>query len=335
MQLLVRLAVSALCAGCINVAAVLAQTPGGPPPADPSESAGSFSPVQAHHDARHGHDHSYPDRGSVVRDVPQGATVVHYAGVSYRFANGVWYEPRGPAFVVVAPPIGLVVPMLPSFATPLSGNDDTYLYANDTYYRSRPELGGYEVVNAPAESAVAPTAPTAASAASAATAVTATPATEPTITTAAPDMLTAADVGAEATVHPLAPAGSSPEMVAAVPDQPVPNLSSGTAPSAIPPSATSPTVTPPPIWVPAAFASTASATPVPSRIPGTSLYTYPRNGQNAEQQARDRYECYRFAVTQTGHDPIGSGGTGFAADQRSDFQRAEEACFEGLGYTVR
>lgn len=37
--------------------------------------------------------------------------------------------------------------------------------------------------------------------------------------------------------------------------------------------------------------------------PGARLFIYPTAGQSAEQQDRDRYECYRWAVQQTGFDP--------------------------------
>ncbi len=36
---------------------------------------------------------------------------------------------------------------------------------------------------------------------------------------------------------------------------------------------------------------------------GGPLYFYPQRQQSAEQQDRDRYECYRWAVRQTGVDP--------------------------------
>src|SRR5690348_11327376 len=79
-----------------------------------------FDPYNKHHDRHLGHDHVYPDRGSVFRDPPKGAIVINYAGLAYRFYNGVWFEPRGPAFIVVMPPIGVVVPSLPAFATPFA-----------------------------------------------------------------------------------------------------------------------------------------------------------------------------------------------------------------------
>jgi hypothetical protein len=37
--------------------------------------------------------------------------------------------------------------------------------------------------------------------------------------------------------------------------------------------------------------------------PRTDIYTYPSNGQSAEQQDRDRYDCYQWAIQQTGFDP--------------------------------
>jgi predicted lipid-binding transport protein (Tim44 family) len=36
---------------------------------------------------------------------------------------------------------------------------------------------------------------------------------------------------------------------------------------------------------------------------GDDMYIYPSKGQSPEQQSRDRYECHRWAVQQTGVDP--------------------------------
>jgi hypothetical protein len=59
---------------------------------------------------------------------------------------------------------------------------------------------------------------------------------------------------------------------------------------------------------------------------------------STEQQSRDRYECHRWAVSQTGFDPTQSQG-GVSESQvgtkRSDYMRAITACLEGRGYTVR
>lgn len=41
----------------------------------------------------------------------------------------------------------------------------------------------------------------------------------------------------------------------------------------------------------------------PVRSPVTEVYFYPKQGQSPEQQERDRYECYLWAMEQTGFDP--------------------------------
>lgn len=38
-------------------------------------------------------------------------------------------------------------------------------------------------------------------------------------------------------------------------------------------------------------------------IPSTQVYFYPKTGQTSDQQARDHYECYNWAIKQTGFDP--------------------------------
>jgi hypothetical protein len=45
----------------------------------------------------------------------------------------------------------------------------------------------------------------------------------------------------------------------------------------------------------------AAPTPLP-----TQVYFYPKTGQTTEQQSRDHYECYNWAVNRTGFDPAQS-----------------------------
>jgi hypothetical protein len=81
------------------------------------------------------------------------------------------------------------------------------------------------------------------------------------------------------------------------------------------------------------------------------LFAYPTNGQDTEQQARDRYECHRWATQQSGFDPTltssvpdegstpPSGAVVAAAVatpvKRQNYLRAQAACLQGRGYSVK
>lgn len=98
-------------------------------------------------------------------------------------------------------------------------------------------------------------------------------------------------------------------------------------------------------WVPAqggyevvdppAGADQPSAAPA---VPTDDLFLYPKNGQTAEQQSVDRYECHSWAKSQTGFDPTRVDG-GVAPTQvvekRAAYQRAMAACLEARGYSVK
>jgi hypothetical protein len=49
------------------------------------------------------------------------------------------------------------------------------------------------------------------------------------------------------------------------------------------------------------------------KVPPTQVYFYPKAGQTTEQQSRDHYDCYNWAVQQTGFDP---GQSAIPTDQR-------------------
>jgi hypothetical protein len=63
------------------------------------------------------------------------------------------------------------------------------------------------------------------------------------------------------------------------------------------------------------------------------LFAYPTKGQTSEQQATDRFECHKWAASQTGFDPTLAGGNAPAKGQ--DYLRAQAACLEGRGYSVQ
>jgi hypothetical protein len=68
------------------------------------------------------------------------------------------------------------------------------------------------------------------------------------------------------------------------------------------------------------------------------LFIYPKNGQSEEQQSKDRYECHSWAASQSGFDPtqpLGGVEESQAAVKRADYQRAQTACLEARGYSVK
>ncbi|MEW5771141.1 MAG: DUF6515 family protein [Pseudomonadota bacterium] len=182
-------------------------------------------------DRRHFHNRYYPPRGVVVDALPRDHVVVPYRDTRYYFHSGVWYRPSGVRFVVVAPPIGLSVSLLPPYYTTIWVGGVPYYYADGVYYLWRPVDRTYVVVDPPNESEVV------------------------------------------------------------------------------------------------------SLPPEPEQ-----LFIYPKQGQSEQQQAKDRYDCHRWAVDQTAFDPTQPGG-GVApaetAGKRADYQRATKACLEARGYSVR
>jgi hypothetical protein len=62
------------------------------------------------------------------------------------------------------------------------------------------------------------------------------------------------------------------------------------------------------------------------------VYVYPRNGQNEQQTANDRYECHGWAVYQTGFDPTRAGPQ---SGTSADYRQAMIACLDARGYTAR
>jgi len=184
-------------------------------------------------DNRYQHNRYYPSRGTSFHAVPWGGSRVYYRGSPYFFHEGAWYRPWGPRYVVVAPPIGIGISVLPPYFTTLWFGGVRYYYADDTYYLWHPDTQQY-VVTAP------------------------------------------------------------PPGAAQGPDN--------------------------------------------AGVASPDVYAYPNQGQSAEQQSTDRYECHTWAVQQSGFDPtqpLGGVAASDAAGKRADYQRAEGACLEGRGYTVR
>lgn len=110
-----------------------------------------------HLDSRFSHNRYYYDRGYAVHTPPAGgvANLSGRNGERYYFQGGNWFRWRGDwyrfwggAWVVVDAPVGMLVPLLPPYYTPI-WNGTAYYYANETYYVWNPERSEYQVVPAP------------------------------------------------------------------------------------------------------------------------------------------------------------------------------------------
>lgn len=73
--------------------------------------------------------------------------------------------------------------------------------------------------------------------------------------------------------------------------------------------------------------------------PSSDVFMYPRNGQSAEQQATDKFECHEWAAKQAGFDPTLPANSGSSpstvAVKTIDYRRAISACLDGRGYSVQ
>lgn len=63
-----------------------------------------------------------------------------------------------------------------------------------------------------------------------------------------------------------------------------------------------------------------------------NVIAYPARGQNADLQARDRYECHSWAVSQSGFDPVNPYSSPVSASDY--YRRALGACFSARGYSI-
>jgi len=111
------------------------------------------------YDSRWQHDRYYPRYGYVTPAPPHGAVVVRRPHGNYWYSGGVWYAPYGPRYVVVAPPIGVYVSVLPPYYTTVWFGGIPYYYANDAYYVWRASQRSYEVVEPPAATPATTTSP--------------------------------------------------------------------------------------------------------------------------------------------------------------------------------
>jgi hypothetical protein len=109
-------------------------------------------------DSRYNHGRYYPAYGTVRPSLPEGYRPYYRGGSRFYFSGGIWYAPSGPGFVVVRPPVGLVISVLPPYYSTVWFAGVPYYYADNVYYSWQPDQNGYAVVDPP-ENADAPSPP--------------------------------------------------------------------------------------------------------------------------------------------------------------------------------
>lgn len=65
------------------------------------------------------------------------------------------------------------------------------------------------------------------------------------------------------------------------------------------------------------------------------LYVYPNSNQSEDLQAKDRYECHQWAVSESGVDPTAEEEEAVTGQSYEDYKRAMSACLAGRDYTVK
>ena len=102
-------------------------------------------------DGRYNHGRYYPSMGTVRPSLPEGYRPYYRGSERFYFSGGIWYSPRGPGFVVVRPPAGLVISVLPPYYSTVWFGGVPYYYADNVYYAWQSDQNGYAVVDPPAD----------------------------------------------------------------------------------------------------------------------------------------------------------------------------------------
>jgi hypothetical protein len=100
-------------------------------------------------DGRYNHGRYYAPPGTVRPSLPSDYRPYYRGRDRYYFSGGEWYAPRGPGFIVVRPPAGLVINVLPPYYSTVWYGGVPYYYADNVYYAAQPDQSGYAVVDPP------------------------------------------------------------------------------------------------------------------------------------------------------------------------------------------
>ncbi|MDA3946659.1 MAG: DUF6515 family protein [Helicobacteraceae bacterium] len=92
----------------------------------------------------------YHRPGYTIGTLPTAAISVSLGSVSLYYTNGIYYRPYNNAFMVILPPIGLLVPVLPLGYLSFQVYGGTYYYYADVYYVWDVHHRAYRVVDVPA-----------------------------------------------------------------------------------------------------------------------------------------------------------------------------------------
>ena len=87
--------------------------------------------------------------GATIASLPDGYSTVYVSGVPYYYSGGVYYGQQGTSYVVIPPPVGAVVTVLPSdcFTVEIDENDEEYYDCGGAFYDQVDD--GYAVVSPP------------------------------------------------------------------------------------------------------------------------------------------------------------------------------------------
>lgn len=85
--------------------------------------------------------------GHVVPRLSHRHRTIVYGGMPYYYDQGLWYRPWQGSFVLIAPPVGIAVPVLPRGVVTVYAGGQRYYRHGEVYYVRRGD--GYVVVDAP------------------------------------------------------------------------------------------------------------------------------------------------------------------------------------------
>ena len=105
-------------------------------------------------DHRYHLDRYYPKRGLVTTALPAGSVAVDFRSGSIFFHAGDWFRLDGARFIVITPPLGVVVPMLPKDYVTVRSAGTSYYYADRVFYTAA-NSAGFTVSAPPLDAALA------------------------------------------------------------------------------------------------------------------------------------------------------------------------------------